>query len=35
MTNSLKGAAKRLTDTDLPRIGAIISVGEDVLHRRS
>lgn len=32
MTSSFKGAARRLTDTDLPRIGAIIGVGEDVLH---
>lgn len=27
-----KGAAKRLTDQDLPRIGAAIGVGEDILH---
>lgn len=26
------GAARRLTDQDLPRIGSIIGVGEDVLH---
>lgn len=32
MTSSFKGAARRLTDTDLPRVGAIIGVGEDVLH---
>lgn len=32
MTTSFKGAARRLTDTELPRIGAIIGVGEDVLH---
>lgn len=29
---NFKGAAKRLTDTDLPRIGSTIGVGEDVLH---
>ncbi|WP_298952024.1 N-acetylmuramidase family protein [uncultured Methylobacterium sp.] len=27
-----KGAAKRIEDTDLPRIGALIGVGEDELH---
>lgn len=29
---TFKGAAKRLDDIDLPRIGAFIGVGEDVLH---
>lgn len=32
MGDEFKGAARRLTDQDLPRIGAIIGVGEDVLH---
>lgn len=32
MADDFKGAARRLTDQDLPRIGAIIGVGEDVLH---
>lgn len=27
-----KGAAKRIEDVDLPRIGQQIGVGEDVLH---
>lgn len=27
-----KGAAKRIEDIDLPRIGALIGVGEDVIH---
>ena len=30
--NDFKGAAKRIEDTDLPRIGATIGVGEDELH---
>lgn len=30
--DKFKGAARRLADQDLPRIGAIIGVGEDVLH---
>ncbi len=30
--NGFKGRAKRLDDTDLPRIGARIGVGEDELH---
>ena len=29
---SFKGAAKRLDDIDLPRIGALIGVGEDEIH---
>lgn len=32
MSDIFKGAAKRLEDIDLPRIGAEIGVGEDVLH---
>lgn len=32
MAISFNGAAKRLTDADLPRIGSAIGVGEDVLH---
>lgn len=32
MGPDFKGAAHRLTDYDLPRIGAIIGVGEDILH---
>lgn len=32
MDRSFKGAAKRLDDIDLPRIGATIGVGEDELH---
>lgn len=32
MDTSFRGAAKRLDDIDLPRIGAIIGVGEDELH---
>lgn len=30
--HDFKGAAKRLNDIDIPRIGAIIDVGEDELH---
>jgi N-acetylmuramidase len=30
--NGFRGAAKRLDDIDLPRIGARIGVGEDELH---
>jgi hypothetical protein len=29
---SFKGAAKRLDDIDLPRVGALIGVGEDEIH---
>lgn len=32
MTATFKGAAKRLDDIDLPRIGATIGVGEDEIH---
>lgn len=32
MTVNFKGAAKRLDDIDLPRIGATIGVGEDEIH---
>lgn len=32
MADEFKGAARRLTDQDLPRIGSIIGVGEDILH---
>jgi hypothetical protein len=32
MTITFKGAAKRLDDIDLPRIGAAIGVREDVIH---
>lgn len=32
MGDDFKGAARRLTDQDLPRIGDIIGVGEDILH---
>jgi len=32
MDRSFKGAAKRLDDIDLPRIGARIGVGEDEIH---
>lgn len=32
MDTTFKGAAKRITDIDIPRIGAIISVGEDEIH---
>lgn len=30
--NGFRGAAKRIDDADLPRIGAMIGVGEDELH---
>lgn len=30
--NAFKGAAKRIDDEDLPRLGAMIGVGEDELH---
>ena len=30
--NAFKGAAKRIDDEDLPRLGALIGVGEDELH---
>ncbi|WP_245477717.1 MULTISPECIES: hypothetical protein [unclassified Mesorhizobium] len=30
--DSFKGAAKRITDLDIPRIGATIGVGEDEIH---
>lgn len=32
MVTSFRGAAKRLDDIDLPRLGATIGVGEDELH---
>lgn len=32
LTSQFKGAAKRLDDIDIPRIGAQIGVGEDELH---
>ncbi|TIX59043.1 MAG: DUF3380 domain-containing protein [Mesorhizobium sp.] len=32
MDTTFKGAAKRLTDIDIPRTGAIIGVGEDEIH---
>lgn len=32
MTLTFKGAAKRLDDLDLPRLGALIGVGEDEIH---
>ncbi|MER9829153.1 N-acetylmuramidase domain-containing protein [Mesorhizobium sp. M0134] len=32
MDIAFKGAAKRITDLDIPRIGAIIGVGEDEIH---
>ena len=32
MTNRFQGRAERLTDYDLPEIGALIGVGEDELH---
>lgn len=32
MDNTFKGAAKRITDIDIPRVGAIIRVGEDEIH---
>lgn len=32
MTVIFKGAAKPLADTDLPRLGALIGVGEDEIH---
>lgn len=31
MNHSFKGAAKRLDDIDLPKLGAQIGVGEDAL----
>jgi hypothetical protein len=30
--NACKGAAKRIEDVDIPRIGALIGVGEDEVH---
>ncbi|MER8478451.1 N-acetylmuramidase domain-containing protein [Mesorhizobium sp. M1163] len=32
MDTTFKGAAKRITDRDIPRIGALIGVGEDHVH---
>jgi len=32
MTLAFKGAAKRIDDIDLPKLGAQIGVGEDELH---
>lgn len=32
MDTTFKGAARRLTDLDLPRLGARIGVGEDEIH---
>ncbi|MGX9120351.1 N-acetylmuramidase domain-containing protein [Mesorhizobium sp. BHbsci] len=32
MDSTFKGAAKRITDIDIPRIGATIGVGEDEIH---
>ncbi|MER9471105.1 N-acetylmuramidase domain-containing protein [Mesorhizobium sp. M0520] len=32
MDTTFKGAAKRITDRDIPRIGALIGVGEDEVH---
>ncbi|CCV14966.1 N-acetylmuramidase family protein [Mesorhizobium sp. STM 4661] len=32
MNTAFKGAAKRLDDLDLPRLGALIGVGEDEIH---
>ncbi|MER9662264.1 N-acetylmuramidase domain-containing protein [Mesorhizobium sp. M0195] len=32
MDTTFKGDAKRITDLDIPRIGAIIGVGEDEIH---
>lgn len=32
MDNTFKGAAKRITDLDIPRIGAMVGVGEDEIH---
>lgn len=32
MIIAFEGDAKRLADSDLPRIGSAIGVGEDILH---